>query len=154
MVVLVYVGKEFIRWRLGGRSRHIFNPSAFALAVASLALIATGTTGITQGVEIAQSQYVPPFIFVVIFLAALPGQLLFGVATMTMPAVLTIWGFSAGYLADHRRVLLLRRLHPDRRVPRAAPALHGSGDLTQVRTRPRPLRGTLRHRSRRQRLRR
>lgn len=99
MVVLVYVGKEFIRWRVGGRLRHIFNPSAFALAVASLALIATGSTGITQGVEIAQSQYVPPFIFVVIFLAALPGQLLFGVATMTMPAVLTIWGFSAGYLA-------------------------------------------------------
>ena len=99
MVVLVYVGKEYIRWRVGGRLRHIFNPSAFALAVASLALIATGSTGITQGVEIAQSQYVPPFIFVVIFLAALPGQLLFGVATMTMPAVLTIWGFSAAYLA-------------------------------------------------------
>ena len=99
MVVLVYVGKEFIRWRVGGRMRHIFNPSAFALAVASLALIATGTTEITQGVEIAQSQYVPPHIFLVIFLAALPGQLLFGVATMTMPAVVTIWGFSAAYLA-------------------------------------------------------
>ena len=99
MVVLVYVGKEFIQWRVGGRSRHIFNPSAFALAVASLALIATGTTGITLGVEIAQSQFVPPFIFLVIFLAALPGQLLFGVATMTMPAVLTIWGFSAVYFA-------------------------------------------------------
>ncbi|MDE2753889.1 MAG: hypothetical protein OXI83_15045, partial [Gemmatimonadota bacterium] len=28
MVVLVYVGKEFIRWQLDGRSRHIFNPSA------------------------------------------------------------------------------------------------------------------------------
>ena len=99
MVVLVYVGKEFIRWSVGGRMRHIFNPSAFALAVASLALIATGTTEITQGVEIAQSQYVPPHIFLVIFLAALPGQLLFGVATMTMPAVVTIWGFSAAYLA-------------------------------------------------------
>ncbi len=99
MVVLVYVGKEFIRWRVGGRSRHIFNPSAFALAVASLALIATGSTAITQGVEIAQTQYIPPYIFLVIFLAALPGQLLFGVATMTMPAVLTIWGFSAAYLA-------------------------------------------------------
>ncbi len=99
MVVLVYVGKEFIRWQIDGRSRHIFNPSAFALAVASLALIATGTTGITQGVEIAQSQYIPPHIFLVIFLAALPGQLLFGVATMTMPAVLTIWGFGAIHLA-------------------------------------------------------
>ncbi len=99
MVALVYLGKEFIRWQIGGRSRHIFNPSAFALAVASLALIATGSTGITQGVEIAQSQYIPPQIFLVIFLAALPGQLLFGVATMTMPAVLTIWGFSAAFLA-------------------------------------------------------
>lgn len=99
MVVLVYVGKEFISRRVGGRSRHIFNPSAFALAAASLVLIATGTTGMTQGVEIAQTQYIPAHIFLVIFLAALPGQLLFGVATMTMPAVLTIWGFSTAYLA-------------------------------------------------------
>ncbi len=99
MVVLVYVGKEFVRRQVDGRSRHIFNPSAFALAVASLALIATGQTGITQGVEIAQSQYIPPHIFLVIFLAAFPGQLLFGVATMTMPAVLVIYGFSAAYHA-------------------------------------------------------
>ncbi len=98
MVILVYIGKEFIRRELDGHSRHIFNPSAFALAVASILLIATGSTGITQGVEIAQSQYVPPHIFVVIFLAAFPGQLLFGVATMTMPAVLVIWGFSALHL--------------------------------------------------------
>ncbi len=95
MVALVYVGKEFVRRTVDGRSRHVFNPSAFALAAASLALIATGSTDITQGVEIAQSQYVPPYIFLVIFLAALPGQLLFGVAAMTMPAVLVIWGFSA-----------------------------------------------------------
>lgn len=99
MVVLVYVGKEFVRRQVDGRSRHIFNPSAFALAIASLALIVTGQTGITQGVEIAQSQYVPPHIFLVIFLAAFPGQLLFGVATMTMPAVLVIYGFSAAYHA-------------------------------------------------------
>lgn len=99
MVVLVYVGKEFVRRQVDGRSRHIFNPSAFALAIASLALIATGQTEITQGVEIAQSQYVPPHIFLVIFLAAFPGQLLFGVATMTMPAVLVIYGFSAAYHA-------------------------------------------------------
>ncbi len=98
MVVLVYVGKEFVRWRVGGQSRHIFNPSALALALASVALIATGSTEITLGVEIAQSQYIPPHIFLVIFLAALPGQLLFGVATMTMPAVLVIWGFSAAYV--------------------------------------------------------
>lgn len=99
MVALVYVGKEFVRRQLDGHSRHIFNPSAFAMAIASVALIATAQTPITQGVEIAQSQYVPPYIFLAIFLAALPGQALFGVATMTMPAVLVIYGFSEIYFA-------------------------------------------------------
>lgn len=97
MVLLVYVGKEFIRRHVGGMSRHIFNPSAFALAIAAVALIVTGQTGITQGEEIARSQFVPPHIFLVIFLVALPGQLLFGVAAMTMPAVLVIFGYSAVY---------------------------------------------------------
>lgn len=99
MVALVYVGKEFVRRQVGGVSRHIFNPSAFALAIAAVALIVTGQTGITQGEEIARSQFVPPHIFLVIFLVALPGQLLFGVAAMTMPAVLVIYGWGAAYLA-------------------------------------------------------
>ncbi len=94
MVALVYVGKEFIRRHVAGVSRHIFNPSAFALAIAAVALIVTGQTGITQGEEIARSQFVPPHIFLVIFLVALPGQLLFGVAAMTMPAVLVIFGYA------------------------------------------------------------
>ena len=97
MVVLVYAGKEFIRWQLDGRSRHIFNPSALALSVAAVALIATGRTDITLGIEIAQSQFIPPQMFLVIFLAAVPAQLLFGVAMMTMPAVLTILGFGLAY---------------------------------------------------------
>ena len=70
MVVLVYAGKEFIRWQVGGRSRHIFNPSALALSVAAVLLIATGSTEITLGIEIAQSQFIPPQMFLVIFLAA------------------------------------------------------------------------------------
>ena len=97
MVVLVYAGKEFIRWQLDGRSRHIFNPSALALSVASVALIVTGSTEITLGIEIAQSQFIPPQMFLVIFLAAIPAQLLFGVAMMTLPAVLTILGFGLIY---------------------------------------------------------
>ena len=97
MVVLVYAGKEFIRWQLDGRSRHIFNPSALALSVAAVGLIATGSTEITLGIEIAQSQFIPPHMFLVIFLAAVPAQLLFGVAMMTMPAVLTILGFGLLY---------------------------------------------------------
>lgn len=97
MVFLVYAGKEFIRWQLDGRSRHIFNPSALALSVAAVGLIATGSTEITFGIEIAQSQFIPPHMFLVIFLAAVPAQLLFGVAMMTMPAVLTILGFGLLY---------------------------------------------------------
>ncbi len=97
MVVLVYAGKEFIRWQLDGRSRHIFNPSALALSVAAVALIATGSTEITFGIEIAQSQFIPPQMFLVIFLAAVPAQLIFGVAMMTVPAVLTIMGFGLLY---------------------------------------------------------
>ncbi|MXX55722.1 MAG: hypothetical protein F4106_05770 [Gemmatimonadetes bacterium] len=97
MVVLVYAGKEFIRWQLDGRSRHIFNPSALALSVAAVLLIATGSTEITLGIEIAQSQFIPPQMYLVIFLAAVPAQLLFGVAMMTMPAVLTILGFGLLY---------------------------------------------------------
>ena len=100
MIVLVYAGKEFIRRQLGGHSRHIFNPSALALFVAAVALIVTGQTEITLGIEIAQSQFVPPHMFLVIFLAAVPAQLLFGVAMMTMPAVLTILTFGLIYHAS------------------------------------------------------
>ncbi len=99
MIGLVYAGKEFVRWQLDGRSRHIFNPSALALFVAAVALIATGQTEITLGIEIAQSQFFPPQMFLVIFLAAVPAQLLFGVAMMTVPAVLTILTFGLVYHA-------------------------------------------------------
>lgn len=57
----------------------------------AVALIATGQT------EITQSQFVPPHMFLVIFLAAVPAQLLFGVAMMTMPAVLSILTFGLLY---------------------------------------------------------
>jgi hypothetical protein len=98
MVVVGYLAKELIRWTKENRSAHIFNPSSFPLAVFSLVLILTGTTDITWGLEIAATQYNPPHIYAVIFLAALPGQLLFGVATMTMSAVIAAYTFSVAYL--------------------------------------------------------
>lgn len=91
MILVGYLGKDLIRWQRDGRSAHIFNPSSFPLAVFSVALILTGTTDITLGQAIASSQYYPPNMYLVIFLAALPGQLLFGVARMTMPAVVTAY---------------------------------------------------------------
>jgi hypothetical protein len=97
MILLGYVGKELIRWTKNGRSAHVFNPSSFPLAVCSLVLITTGTTDITWGQEIASTQYNPPHIFAVMFLASLPGQILFGVATMTMTAVISAYAFGLGY---------------------------------------------------------
>jgi hypothetical protein len=98
MVAVGFLAKELIRWEKDGRRTHIFNPSSFTLAVFSLALIVTRTTRITWGEEIATLLILPPQIYLFIFLTALPGQFLFRVTTMTLPAVLTTYLFSVVYL--------------------------------------------------------
>ena len=97
LVAVGFAAKELIRWNKDGRRVHVFNPSSFPLAVASLALLLTGTTAITWGPEIAATQFNPPHIYLLIFLVALPGQFLFGVASMTLAAVATMYGFSLTY---------------------------------------------------------
>lgn len=101
MILFGYLAKEFIRWQRDGRSVHIFNPSSFPLAIASLVLIAAGASNATFGEAIASSQFYPPYIYLVIFLVALPGQLLFGVATMTVTAVVTLYAISSAYFGLH-----------------------------------------------------
>jgi len=91
MVAVGFAAKELIRWNRDGRRVHIFNPSSFPLAVFSLWLIATGNTSMTFGPEIATTQFHPPQIYLFLFLIGLPGQLLFGVTTMTMSAVVTTY---------------------------------------------------------------
>ena len=44
LIAVGFLGKAFVRWERDGRRVHIFNPSAFALALFSLVLIVTGTT--------------------------------------------------------------------------------------------------------------
>lgn len=94
MVAVGFAAKELIRWKKDGRLTHIFNPSSFPLSLVSIALILTGSTHLTWGQEIARTQILPPYIYLLIFLVALPGQLLFGVASMTLAAVATtaLWG--------------------------------------------------------------
>ncbi len=99
MIALGFLAKEFLRWTRDGRRTHIFNPSSFPLAVFGLFLVVTGSSDMTFGQFIANTQHDPPFIYVVIFLAALPGQILFGVASMTMAAVVTAYGASLAYFA-------------------------------------------------------
>lgn len=97
MVAVGFLAKELIQWQRDGRRAHIFNPSSFPLAVFSLALIVTGTSSITWAEEIATLLILPPHIYLFIFLVALPGQYLFGVTTMTLPAVLTTYLWSVAY---------------------------------------------------------
>jgi hypothetical protein len=99
MVALGLAAKELIRWNKDGRRVHIFNPSSFPLAVFSLALLATGASGITRGSEIASTQFFPPQMYLVLFLIGLPGQFFFGVTSMTMSAVVTTWLFGRIYFA-------------------------------------------------------
>lgn len=100
--VIVAVGlaaKEWIRWDREGKYTHIFNPSSFPLAIASLILVATGSTGITWGPEIASTQFYPAQMYLLLFLVGLPGQFFFGVTLMTMSAVLTAYLFGLAYFA-------------------------------------------------------
>jgi hypothetical protein len=97
MIAVGFAAKALIRWQKDGRPAHIFNPSSFPLAVMSLFLIATGTVDHTWGREIAVTIGVPAHIFEFLFLISIPGQIFFGVASMTMPAVLTSYLLSAAY---------------------------------------------------------
>jgi hypothetical protein len=99
MVAVGFAAKELLRWNRDGRRVHIFNPSAFTLALFSAGLIATGTSDITWGHTIAVTQFYPPQMYLMLFLVSLPGQLLFGVASMTMAAVAATYGFGLVYFA-------------------------------------------------------
>jgi hypothetical protein len=99
MVAIGFAAKELIRWKREGRLVHIFNPASFPLAVASLALIVTGMSDVTRGQDIAISQFYPPHMYLMLFLIGLPGQFFFGVASMTLSAVLTTYLFGLVYFA-------------------------------------------------------
>jgi hypothetical protein len=99
MLALGFAAKELIRWNRDGRRAHVFNPSSLPLAAFSLGLIATGTSDLTWGREIASTQFYPPHMYLMLFLVALPGQFFFGVATMTMSAVVATYVFGLVYFA-------------------------------------------------------
>jgi hypothetical protein len=99
MVAVGLAAKELIRWNRDGRRVHIFNPSSFPLAVFSLALLATGGSGLTWGQDIATTQFYPPHMYLMLFLVSLPGQFFFGVASMTMSAVVAAYLFGRLYFA-------------------------------------------------------
>jgi hypothetical protein len=97
LVAAGFAAKEFIRWDKNGRHVHVFNPSSFPLGLFSLGLILAGATDMTWGQEIATTLNNAPYIYLMIFLIGLPGQFLFGVTTMTMSAVVTMYAFGLLY---------------------------------------------------------
>ena len=99
LIAIGFGAKELLRWQKDGRRVHIFNPSSLPLAVCSLVLLLTGATDLTLGQEIATTFDIPSYIGLWIFLIALPGQFLFGVASMTMAATLTLFGLGVAYRA-------------------------------------------------------
>ena len=99
LIAAGFGAKELVRWEKDGRSAHIFNPSSLPLALGSLVLLLTGATDLTLGQEIATTFDIPPYIGLWIFLIALPGQLAFGVAPMTLAATVTLFGLGAAYRA-------------------------------------------------------
>jgi TPR repeat protein len=90
MVAIIVFGKEFLRWKRDGHSTHIFNPSAFALFLTSIVLLATRTTPISWGSEISSTFNNPPNIYLEIFLLGLIVQGLFSVTLVTLSAAATI----------------------------------------------------------------
>ncbi len=90
-------GKEFIRWNRDGKNTHVFNPSAFGLALCSIVLISTGTTRLTWGVEVATTLARPPHIYLQLFLLGLVVQYFFSVTLMTLSAVAVLCLLNLAY---------------------------------------------------------
>ena len=97
MVGIGFLGKEFIRWKREGQAVHIFNPSAFSLGLFSLVLIATGTTNLTWGQEIASTLTLAPMIYLYLFLLGLIVMYFFSITLVSGAAAMVLFSLSALY---------------------------------------------------------
>ena len=99
MVALAFLSREYFRYRTDHGSRHIFNPSAFALMAVSLALLLTDSTSLARGAEIAVSLGKGPYCFDSILIAGLIVQIVFPVIWTTIGAVLALVVMGAVFTA-------------------------------------------------------
>jgi len=99
MVAVGFMGKEFVRWHRDGKLTHIFNPSAFSLGLFSLVLIATNTTDLTWGEEIATTLVRAPSIYLFLFLVGLVVMYFFSITLVAAAAAMMLFGASALYSA-------------------------------------------------------
>ena len=97
MLAAGFMGKEFVRWQRDGENTHIFNPSAFSLGLFSLVLIATGTTDLTWGQDIATTLTLAPGIYLFLFLVGLLVMYFFSITLVAGSAAIVLFGSSALY---------------------------------------------------------
>ena len=97
MLAVGFMGKEFVRWHREGKRVHIFNPSAFSLGLFSLVLLATNTTELTWGQEIASTLTLAPYIYSFLFLIGLIVMYFFSITLVAGSAAIMLFGLSALY---------------------------------------------------------
>ena len=97
MLAVGFMGKEFVRWQRDGKRVHIFNPSAFSLGLFSLVLIATNTTDLTWGQEIASTLTLAPNIYSFLFLIGLIVMYFFSITLVAGSAAIMLFSLSALY---------------------------------------------------------
>ncbi|HKE02092.1 MAG TPA: hypothetical protein VKE69_13835, partial [Planctomycetota bacterium] len=101
LVAVGALGKEFVKWERNGRRTHVFNPSAFTLALFSIVLLATGTTATaTMAEKIARTTADPPLIYLLIFALGIVVQSFFSVTLMTLSAAIAIGTLSLAYFGS------------------------------------------------------
>ncbi len=100
LIAVGFLGKAFVRWERDGKRVHIFNPSAFTLALFSLVLIVTGTTDVTWAQEINTTFSLGPRMYTVLFLIGLVVMYFFAITPVTAMAAATLFGLSAALLGD------------------------------------------------------
>ena len=99
MIALGVLGKEFVRWNRDGKNTHIFNPSAFTLGLFSIVLIATGTSDLTWGQQIASTLTLAPHIYTYLFAAGLVVMYFFSITLIAGTAAAVLFALSALYYA-------------------------------------------------------
>ena len=99
MIAVGFMGKEFVRWNREGRWTHIFNPSAFSLGLFSLVLIATNTSDLTWGQDIATTLTLAPRIYLFLFLVGLVVMYFFSITLVAGLAAVVLFSSSALYSA-------------------------------------------------------
>jgi hypothetical protein len=99
VIAVGLLGKEFLRWQRDGKSVHIFNPSAFTLALFAVVLIATDTTDLTWAQQIATTLTLAPHFYIFMFVVGLVVMYFFAITPVTAAAAATLFGLSALYSA-------------------------------------------------------